>query len=389
MKLILWLGLIVGVISQYSNVRVCHPDLRSERKSFHDLDKQEVERFQKAIADLRSTKWWKKFTRNSLSMPLAKGKLLEFNRAMLFRLEQKLKGLGAMLPYWESSRYSQNPARDPVFLKINFGGRKKCKYGKCISRKDISKKTFASREEIELLYFMEKMQTEFGRRVEYGLLPVVTTALYESKFLASQDPLYFLHLAYVDKLWNDWQKRNLQANEKTDTDLKVWNIDHAKVMDTMSHLCYYYRETIHAWEPHLSLSRQFILFNIKGTELPYIEENTNTKGSTQAYLYANTAAPDSKDKSDLCNLRPSSLVPPKYISENNYNMTKFRAIERQGAQLITRLNRKKGYVPQSALTMFSKNPITAKCKDPAYNLAKRTNLKLSKRPLKNLIINRK
>ncbi|KAI0226253.1 hypothetical protein L0F63_003719 [Massospora cicadina] len=362
---------MLGVVAKYSDVSVCHPNLRRERKDFYDMSKHERSQLFEAL--------------RGCGFPLSRETIITCHGHLRMSLMER--GYEGALPYWDSSRYSQIPSRDLVFTTGNFG--RKADWRGCIENgilrdclkrnKRLFNSTFVSREAIELLYLTASTQKALDTRIRYGLFSKVTIAISHNVAQALNDPIHLLHLAFIDKLWYDWQKRKFNSFQYFKAyDVKPWNIPRLHLIDPMSHLCYYYKESIHTWEPHLKLADKFILKHIKHIEYP--KNNAYSifpilKGRMKPKpKRSKIFAPASYDKSNLCNLRLSDSLPIKYIRHNNYNSKLARYYKNQEARLITALNLHPKYISSSAILSLTAPKLRKKCLNSQFNKFKKFRL---------------
>lgn len=206
----------------------------------------------------------------------ASAAFLPWHRHYLHVFEQELRKLDptVTLPYWDWSAPSQHPERAPIWGDDAFGGNGmgpaccvvtgvfkayKPRYpeASCLKRSFSGGTTIAALPSTEELRTVLNQSTTYDsmRRAIEGLQGSVHIYIggHMATIYAPNDPLFFLHHAFVDKLWADWQtlepehraayggeSKNGSLATLLDTLPGFLDITVQSVINTQS-LCYTYR----------------------------------------------------------------------------------------------------------------------------------------------------
>ncbi|KAJ9052711.1 hypothetical protein DSO57_1031532 [Entomophthora muscae] len=455
-KLVLCLQLlgawVVSKKTKIHDLRLCRPENIRERKNFNDLTDEERGRLFRAIKklnDMTSGENWEFFTKVHVKYfkfvhdtPL----FLIWHRMYLFKLESALRSIGntVSLPYWDWTHSSQKPSKDKVFSPQNFGGqgdpRDECvKDGRfrklrvalfdggkrvvdCIKRDPgFFSKVFQSPEPMEQTTLNKSTILEFSSHLEVNGHAIVHNTI-GSNFMAMSspaDPLFYLHHAFVDKLWYDRQKRNFgekfprrAINEKKL--LPPWNINPMHLIDPLSHMCYFYKENLYSWEPtYTSYKRRAAGDNATFADQNLIttrkekdeaedqikecsdkiyqaiikEEKKGKEGVKENILSQGLVAPKPEDKKDMCNLRVPDPPSRKYMKVMRLNITQYVKYIKaycENKVHISRLNTQPGFVSISALVQTNNSLSTARCTRPDFNVAKKIDTEDVTKPITKL-----
>ncbi|KAI0237741.1 hypothetical protein L0F63_007257, partial [Massospora cicadina] len=437
MKWIWFISVVLAIKFRYGrtkNLKLCRLEHARERKNFNDLGDKERTRLFAAINKLnrgpRPNKWDDFATIHVENFDLCHRTemFLIWHRLFVFKFEEALREIDptVSLPYWDWTVASQDPSKDRVFSRDNFGGNgirgNSCvpdgvfKHFKvrgydqvdgfrgevCLKRNpDLSTKSFFSPELIEIGPLSKTSMFEFGLELEMGPHAIVHSGIGESFMdkASPSDPLFFVHHAFVDKLWFDWQKRNfkkpLPRSITQKLKLPPWNINPYQLIDTMSHLCYYYKQDTFSWDPTYkpytrrsnsqeeptadqilgdvkeelnNVTKAFAVSNAKKAKL--------VKDIVNALKALNTGAiaPTSKNKTDLCNLRIPDPPSEEFMDKMGYSESvrvRLMGDHRKRVAEISLLNTLDGFVSVSALVHTHNASISAAdCTDPNFNKAK-------------------
>ncbi|KAJ9088926.1 hypothetical protein DSO57_1018036 [Entomophthora muscae] len=443
-KLVLCLQLLgAWVVSKEKtkihDLRLCRPENIRERKNFDDLTYKERRRLFKAIKKLNTDEFkenWEFFTHvhvKNFDITHATPLFLIWHRMYLFKLESALRSIDSRvsLPYWDWSRNSQDPSRDKVFSPKNLGGqgdpRDECvkdgafgdfqaaTFGEgrrvvdCIKRDPgFFSKVFLAPEPMEQTTFNKPTILEFSTGLEINGHGIVHNVL-GSNFMersSPADPLFYLHHAFVDKLWYDRQKRNFgekfprrEINEKKL--LPPWNINPMHLIDPLSHMCYFYKENLYAWEPsYTSYKRRAAGSNATFADQNLItttkekheadeqteqcnemaqtaiieEEKKGEEGVKEDILNKGLVAPKTEDKEDMCNIRvpdPPSIKYKEAMRMSNAQYAESLKAYCRNKVAISRFNTQPYFVSVSALVQTNNSLSTARCTRPDFNIAKK------------------
>lgn len=158
---------------------------------------------------------------------------LPWHRKFLLEFEDSLRKIdpNVTIPYWNSIKDQEIP--DPFHAKV-FGW---MNVRRAVIRSKDVLPTKEEREEVmaspDYGTFEERMDGFHGRTHVYVGGTMAT-------FRSPEDPLFFLHHAWIDKLWADWQeKKNDFTHPSPGETLKPWKVTTADVL-RISELGYRY-----------------------------------------------------------------------------------------------------------------------------------------------------
>ncbi|MFF3675905.1 tyrosinase family protein [Streptomyces sp. NPDC002120] len=158
---------------------------------------------------------------------------LPWNRHFLRQFEMTLQRLdpSLTLPFWDWSQDAKDPARSPILSAQYFGGNGSgsdgavadgpfagwtCAYPKPhklerrFNQSDGSISPFPDPDRIEALLAAETTYDQFRRNIALGLAgaPHLGIGGDMRTAHAPNDPLFFVHRAFIDLLWHEWQQRH-------------------------------------------------------------------------------------------------------------------------------------------------------------------------------------
>ncbi|KXN70488.1 Di-copper centre-containing protein [Conidiobolus coronatus NRRL 28638] len=204
-----------------------------------------------------------------------------WHRKFIREFEKALQGVdpSIMLPYWDWTRDSQAPERSQLFAANNMGGnggsgsggcinngpfagwRVQSANSGCVSRYFGRGTTIPSWTAPEILNSDLNVQQSYDRfrsRIEGTGHALVHTGIGgnngDMSFMYStNDPIFWLHHAFIDLIWYEWQQRNpSRANDyptnPATTRLAIYGVPVSSTFDTRSsEYCYNYpRWTVNA-----------------------------------------------------------------------------------------------------------------------------------------------
>ena len=286
------MALVAGLsmIASTVNANACPQGTRI-RYSWYDLPETEKQRFVSAVRKLHTdTDTYNKLAklhydqRNEFhNCP----RFLPAHRRLLIELENALKAIDpqVVLPYWDWSRFANNPSADPIWAYFARDGEGKCvtdgvlgdkklgPYEEClqrgIDRTGPQPGTYASLPVLLAEIKKEGNFWEWAKNLEASAHNAVH--YYVGGHLASHwsafDPLFYMHHLFIDQLWDVWQRTeedgsrinryggevdgvihqiNDPVSGKWDSDMPIWTDKVHDLMDT-SKLCYTYRASNSPW----------------------------------------------------------------------------------------------------------------------------------------------
>jgi len=176
---------------------------------------------------------------NNVDQAFGGAQFLPWHRLFLLELEDALRSVNpsVVLPYWQWTENFDDPALDPIFGKDLFGG---AAVGKCIPdgpfadlRANVPddhcvRREFNAREQLGmddiifdeagvLAQFLDLEYADFEGALEMsaafvnlGVGGVLGSSIGDMGVArtSANDPISFVHQAFVDKIWADWQGKN-------------------------------------------------------------------------------------------------------------------------------------------------------------------------------------
>jgi tyrosinase len=208
-----------------------------ERKEIRDMSPSEIRDFIEAVRSLNNQRSsrpgfsrWDEFAaihdenfndihRNHTFFP--------WHRMYLAKVEDALRRINptVTIPYWDWTYDAAQPAKSIIFRPDWFGGSSP---GRCVPngpfanwmlnfpnrhclRRNINldtfRETFVSAENIAVLLRQSQTFAEFSQTVNLGFHGSVHVAVGGdmADYFSPADPIFFMHHAFIDKLWFDWQ----------------------------------------------------------------------------------------------------------------------------------------------------------------------------------------
>ncbi|KAJ9055730.1 hypothetical protein DSO57_1000590 [Entomophthora muscae] len=290
LSLLCIVGFTLGGNSEYgidAPVKPCDGPLRV-RPSVYDLTDEQWDVFVNAVKKMNSgdrpTKWdlLAKLHTDIYPSIHSKASFLAWHRGFLFALESELRNIDSsvVLPYWDWSYHSQEPEKDPIFdarrlgfdghdkpdgcvmdgsfadFKVYFDGTSAPPKEHCLKRnfkrQDQKVEAWLSPDLINRVILQGKEFKDVWTGIEHGPHGVIhnTIGADFSGHASPSDPLFYLHHAFVDKLWVDWAKRKEGRETEYisddsisfDTPVIALNYNLTEMIDNEKYLCYTYAE---------------------------------------------------------------------------------------------------------------------------------------------------
>ncbi|KAJ9074315.1 hypothetical protein DSO57_1007736 [Entomophthora muscae] len=246
------------------------------RPEIRELSREELRDLHEALQVMKEEGSFDRFCRMHLeNVPFAHATpyFLPWHREFTYRFEQELRKINPRLtlPYWNWSLDAQAPERSIVLSPAYFGsqGSKclndgpfvgwRCKNPNehCLARDYDGGETLGAFYSPELLSHTldgRESYDDFRRAIEGPPHGNVHNNIGGdmSTMASCNDPLFYLHHAFVDKLWYDWQSRNRSrvmdfggpgmkgGHASPDENLVPFNIPISDSLDVDSNYCYNY-----------------------------------------------------------------------------------------------------------------------------------------------------
>jgi hypothetical protein len=297
-----------------------------------------------------------------------------WHRIYLVELEQELKRIdpSVSLPYWDWTVYYNNMSRDPIWRWLGKGGnpnRDNCvtdgrfstfqslyfddpnQQGEahCSTRETIIPDTFTARkEDIESQIIDIESPESFWTNMEGGPHAQVHIGIGAdfSRRASANDPIFWLHHAFVDKIWYDRQQKHkdwANAYPQGPCDLPTYTQTCQDAFDTNQY-GYNYTEDSFSWTATREAktpTRQAEPFTPLSNNSTITDETYN-KYATQ-YILKDILLPNNigskKVKSDCELLNLPATMPIKNIRMMHYDEAQIRKIERTAALSVDQHNR--------------------------------------------------
>ncbi|RKP09207.1 hypothetical protein THASP1DRAFT_22929 [Thamnocephalis sphaerospora] len=303
---------------------------------------------------------------------------LPWHRAYIRVFESRLQAVSGrriMLPFWDWSFDSQAPAGSPVFQDNMFGGNGRSSDGcvingqfrdwrpvypspRCLRRsfdRGASLSPFTSVEGIRSLFRYRDYNT-FRTQFEFPPHGQVHNAIGSdfSSMFSPNDPLFWLHHAFVDKIWSEWQRT--PGNNPNAYNGVNPNRSQASVNDQLAYTPYRVRDVldtrnlcyVYASFGGFSggVSRRSVTDSVPRTATSLAPDVTlqDVANASDA-----TARPAADDQLELLQLRDPKPLSEDFIRMNNYDVAVVRQREEEARNMVKQLNAIPNYVSPAAL----------------------------------------
>ncbi|KAI0220986.1 hypothetical protein L0F63_004345 [Massospora cicadina] len=253
---------------------VTRPEVRS-------LSSRQLNAFFNAVRGLRNLNNSDVFNQHSAihynNSPQAHGvpAFFPWHREYLRRYELALQRVdpSVVLPYWDWSIDSQAPELSPILTNTYFGGNGRSS-DSCVVQGNFARwnvpipnphclrrrynrgdriSAFYSPESLEAIISQATTYDQLCTSIEGGPHGAVHTGIGGStgdfsQMYSSNDPLFYVHHAFIDLLWNEWQMRNPSlantyngGSASTSNIMRPFNVPVSQVLNTKAAgYCYTY-----------------------------------------------------------------------------------------------------------------------------------------------------
>ncbi|KAI8055767.1 hypothetical protein BDF22DRAFT_672103 [Syncephalis plumigaleata] len=343
---------------------------------------------------------------------------LPWHRVMLSDIENAIRKTDPdfVLPYWDWSLDSQNPAASDIFTDKYFGGNgyapqwcinsgpfkdHKPVYvlegtPNCLTRyfsNQTVTNTIGAFVSMEVVTAIVRNTTDFGQfwpSVEGVPHSVVHNNIGGgfATMYSPNDPLFFVHHNYIDKIWADWQELVGDQADYSVLDLEkklpYWNATTSQVLQTEKSLCYKYAPPVKAYEMHqqnFATSQQNQQQQQQQQQAPPQQQQVPPQQQQQAPVNAlhrrspnyqatkpatpsnppvpsapmpvnpetTTATTEYSGIVDVTMLQSTPKLPDAWCKMNGLNITRIREQERVTKEFVEMLNQIPNYVSPCAL----------------------------------------
>lgn len=315
---------------------------------------------------------------------------LPWHRAFIHRFETELRKLvdGVVIPYWDWTLNSQSPETDSIFEARYMGGNGRS-VDNCVTTGDFKIGNFTVFEDLKGSCLKRKFNRgnkisafsspdilsqimnikdfyDFSTSIEmlpHGSPHVGIGATMESMY-APNDPLFWLHHSFIDKLWYQWQGNKQKTHPYKDYNLPGFNSPLINFINPRGDtLCYKYLEysavrhftglyqnlyyTDKFWGGYLNSKTLQKMYNhsveshilyTAGDSSPIRNLSQASDKTLQMIVDMCRHCPDPDDRSDQKKLRPSMPLPKKWLKMNNINHKRVEEEEFKATIFVNGLN---------------------------------------------------
>ncbi|KAI8049249.1 hypothetical protein BDF22DRAFT_746321 [Syncephalis plumigaleata] len=297
---------------------------------------------------------------------------LPWHRVLIREFERKLQEYdpSVMLPYWDWAYDSQAPEKAPVWQSTWFGGNGRVgdncvtdgafarwrpfyPQPHCIRRdwtggRDILP-AFYSPEMLSAIAERSAAYVDFYQQTESPPHNSVHSSIGSdmATMYSANDPIFWVHHAFVDKQWDDWQQldlRNMRAYGGTNYDgtpalpsdrLLPFSYRVGDVFDTRN-LCYTYAQF-----------RAGIRLNVDQSPANTTSPTVLSSPTSTIVAVNNQTLVDPLDRTELLSIRVPHPIPEQWLRTNNANIPAVRATEAYLRDLAISINDIRNHVSPS------------------------------------------
>lgn len=405
---------IASSISPVQAVAPCSRDVARPRKEFRNLSSTERDRYFAALralkTEMRSTSSGSVSTYDLLvnihitnaSWVHGFANFFSWHRRYLREVERHMQRVMSdttiMIPYWQWTLDSQVPEASPIFRSTNFGGNGGCLTSgplanwrprfpstHCLSRRFDAGNSLSSWDGPELINAIIATSSTYNSirdQIEGGSHASVHVNIGGdmSAMQSPNDPIFWSHHAFIDKIWDDWQKRNSWSNywKYNGRNRDGTNAALTDVMRPWSHTVrqILWTENIgYCYQPYSSVAsaqlvrRQTnkvpsfikimpvdeVLSGAAGDDamdllnqfIPVDSTDRLMGGASTPALQTTGISPT--DRSNLFKLRYSKEIPEAYLIANNLNVSTVRQYEAIKRDWCDKINAVDTYISPCAI----------------------------------------
>ncbi|KAI0226408.1 hypothetical protein L0F63_002380, partial [Massospora cicadina] len=331
-----------------------------ERREIRELSWEELQNFYSALEAMKKSGVYDRICRihlENVSFAHATPYFLPWHREFIYRFEQELRRINprVTLPYWDWSLDAQAPERSEILSPAYFGNQgKRCldngpfsgwrcpqPSDHCLSRRYNGGATLSAFYSPELLRHTldgRKTYDEFRRAIEGPPHGNVHNNIGGdmSTMASCNDPLFYLHHGFVDKLWLDWQSKDASRimdfggtrkdgkSVSSNDPLQPFNISVYQALDFNNDYCYKYSAG------------------------PQIPRRPSPPLRRQRRSEASGSSPGPFDREDLTHMRYPLPLSDDFIDMFGLNRTEVRKQEESDRAHVEELNAS-GYISALAL----------------------------------------
>ncbi|KAK9700927.1 hypothetical protein K7432_011979 [Basidiobolus ranarum] len=356
----------------------------TQRREIHELSDLERQNLINALKELKESGEYDRLTQvHVLAFKNVHGKpsFFPWHRKSLREFELALQQIdpSLSLPYWDWTLDSQAPETSKVFEW--FGGNGSSDDNcvgdfplpswetvspneSCLRRQftlDGSKiPPFYPPEIIEEAISDSESFEELRHVIEMGPHGSVHIGIngHMSQYNSPNDPLFWLHHAFIDKIWADWQNRHgdlvehYASDEHSIQDTLPQFSTRVEEVLSVSSLCYEYVNTQSASDSNNETPQTRMFLNRFSEQLKRIWKSTQAfpKDFIHPPDYSKIyGGPNANDRTEVKLLRYPLGLPTEYVDMMGWNLTLVRKYESKFARIISEINRTSEYLSPAAL----------------------------------------
>ncbi|KAI9296190.1 Di-copper centre-containing protein [Neoconidiobolus thromboides FSU 785] len=336
------------------------------RKNIKNLSDAQLNRYFNAVKQLNSgpkpTKWnaFAKMHVDFYPQVHMKPLFLVWHRYFLYFIEKELQKIdpSVTIPYWDWTAEASNPNADPIYSDKYFGrvnGNSGCVDSgpfrdftayywhdgsgstHCLRRKKVFDEEVTDDRKMDTLYLNDTPINRFAGNIEgvpHGRIHNGIGGEF-SGHASPEDPLFYSHHAFIDKLWFDWQMRHPEQMDQYHVNRRnpvaPWGFPILQAIDTSDRMCYAYKEEHFPWTPTTTMSRSMMVPEFT------VEPYTVTKNVTTVeqllehdlnFVTKNNELTDLETNSKIdINNPPVKILDVEFLLKMKFNYTNVRQNE--------------------------------------------------------------
>ncbi|KAI8055752.1 hypothetical protein BDF22DRAFT_763107 [Syncephalis plumigaleata] len=338
-----------------------------QRREFRTLSPAERQAFINALKTLQNSTNRSKYdayvARHVAVDTYAHGnsRFLSWHRAYLRAIEKDLQAIDptVMIPYWDWAYDSQAPEKSIIFSKDYFGGNGNSRNRWCVTDGQFADwkprntqgclvRAFngGSGSHIPALWGWEPIRSAVFTATNYNQFRINLEGPHGnvhngingqfSTMRSPDDPLFWLHHGFVDKLWADWQ--NLRSSNFRSYGGKNGDGSNAKSTDNLDY-GYTVNDVFDTRTPYINGTipdgGTYVTVDVPGVN------STNVTDSEYETSY--------DDRSNIINIRHPQPLPEEWCKMNHISVDEVRSIEEKAKKVIDQFNHLPGYISSCAL----------------------------------------
>ncbi|KAI9503894.1 hypothetical protein BX070DRAFT_223044 [Coemansia spiralis] len=339
------------------------------RRDVTTLGPAELDRFFRVVREMHRRGWMDGFgsMHDHISHQVhGNDQFFAWHRRFLRHFEVLMQDIDpdVVLPYWNWGTFWQNPLADPVLSAAYFGSNGRpgdgcvldgaeARWGRnypsrnCLTRKfryGTSTGSFWPMRAVRDVMNSAKTHAQFRSRIENGAHGIVHLGLggdFETMW-APVDVLFFLHHAMIDKIWAEWQSRDLQRFRSVDG----YDAAHQPVM--ASSLLPFYGDEVSTTLATNGPGYCYVYDDVPGPapfvksthkrdEMPEFAAPLNGT-DTSSDSFVNMRVANSKGGSSIVDFTPPQPMDPKWLKSMHYDVKEAARMQHLVDNVVAQIN---------------------------------------------------